>query len=123
VGDVLRDVVEGDLDAFYEQQREPEANRMALFPARDREAFDAHWQRVLADETVTKKTIVFEGQVAGNAGCWQQDGRRYVGYWLGRDFWGKGLATRALAELVDEVNARPLHAWVATSNVGSIRVL
>jgi RimJ/RimL family protein N-acetyltransferase len=119
----LRDVVESDLDAFYEQQREPEATRMALFPARDRPAFDAHWQRVLADETVTKKTIVHEGEVAGNAGCWPQDGRRYVGYWLGREFWGKGLATRALAELVDEVKDRPLHAWVAKSNVGSIRVL
>jgi RimJ/RimL family protein N-acetyltransferase len=120
---VLRDVVESDLDAFYEQQREPEATRMALFPARDRAAFDAHWQRVLADDTVTKKTIVFEGEVAGNALCWPQDGRRYVGYWLGREFWGRGLATRALAELAAEVKDRPLHAWVAKSNVGSIRVL
>jgi RimJ/RimL family protein N-acetyltransferase len=120
---VLRDVVESDLDTFYEQQREPEANRMALFPARDREAFDAHWKRVLADDTLTTKTIVWEGRVAGNAGCWPQDGRRYVGYWLGREFWGKGLATRALAELADEVKERPLHAWVARSNVASIRVL
>ena len=120
---VLRDVVESDLDAFYEQQREPEATRMALFPARDRPAFDAHWQRVLADETVTKKTIVHEGEVAGNIGCWEMDGRRLVGYWLGREFWGKGLATQALAELIEEVTARPLHAWVATSNAASIRVI
>jgi RimJ/RimL family protein N-acetyltransferase len=120
---VLRDVVEADLDAFYEHQLDPEATRMALFPARDREAFEAHWARVLADDTVTKKTIVHEGEVAGNALCWKADGRRYVGYWLGREFWGKGLATKALAELVDEVAARPLHAWVATSNVASIRVL
>jgi RimJ/RimL family protein N-acetyltransferase len=123
VGSVLRDVVESDLDAFFEYQREPEATRMALFPARDREAFDAHWRRVLADETVTTKTIVHEGEVAGNIGCWSQDGRRLVGYWLGSAFWGRGLATRALAELVEEVEARPLHAWVARSNVASIRVL
>lgn len=96
---------------------------MALFPARDREAFDAHWRRVLADDSVTKKTIVHEGKVAGNIGCWEQDGRRLVGYWIGKEFWGKGLATRALSELVAEVEARPLHAWVATTNVGSIRVL
>jgi len=96
---------------------------MALFPARDREAFCAHWQRILGDETVTKKTIVHEGEVAGNVLCWPQDGRRLVGYWLGREFWGKGLATRALGELVDLVTARPLHAWVAKSNVGSVRVL
>jgi RimJ/RimL family protein N-acetyltransferase len=120
---VLREVVEADLDAFYEHQLDPEATRMALFPARDREAFDAHWGRLLSNDAATKKTIVHEGEVAGNALCWEADGRSYVGYWLGREFWGKGLATRALAELVEEVRARPLHAWVATSNVASIRVL
>jgi RimJ/RimL family protein N-acetyltransferase len=123
MGSVLRDVVESDLDAFFEHQRDPEATRMALFPARDRESFDAHWRRVLADETATKKTIVHEEEVAGNVVSWSQDGRRLVGYWLGSSFWGRGLATRALAELVAEVDARPLHAWVARSNVASIRVL
>jgi RimJ/RimL family protein N-acetyltransferase len=120
---VLRDVVEADLDVLYEQQLDPEATRMALFPSRDRKAFDAHWQRLLANDAVTKRTIVADGKVAGNIGCWEQDGRRVVGYWLGREFWGRGLATQALAELLEEVTARPLHAWVATSNIGSIRVL
>ncbi|MGB2874470.1 MAG: GNAT family N-acetyltransferase [Gaiellaceae bacterium] len=120
---VLRDVVEADLAVFFEHQREPEANRMALFPARERDAFYAHWRRVLENDAVTKKTIVHEGNVAGNVLCWEHDRRRLVGYWLGRDFWGKGLATSALAELLDEVKIRPLHAWVATSNVASIRVL
>jgi RimJ/RimL family protein N-acetyltransferase len=96
---------------------------MADFPARDREAFDAHWQRMLADETLYKKTIVFEGQVAGNVGSWEQGGRRLVGYWVGREFWGKGLATQALAEVVDELGTRPLYAYVAKTNAASIRVL
>lgn len=120
---VLREVVVSDLDTFYEQQLDPEAVQMALFPSRDREAFYARWQRLLANDAVTNRTIVADGQVAGNIGCWEQDGRRLVGYWLGREFWGRGLATQALAELLDEVKARPLHAWVASSNVGSIRVL
>jgi RimJ/RimL family protein N-acetyltransferase len=123
MGRVLREVVESDLDAFFEHQRDPEANEMAIFPARDRAAFDAHWRKILADDSVIKKTIVHEGEVAGNIGSWEQDGRRLVGYWVGREFWGRGLATRALAEFVDVVPERPLHAWVATSNVGSIRVL
>ena len=120
---MLRDVVESDLDAFYEHQREPEANEMAIFPARDRGTFDAHWQRTLADDSAIKKTIVHEGEVAGNVLSWEQDGKRLVGYWVGRRFWGKGLATQALTELVEGIPQRPLHAWVATTNVGSIRVL
>jgi RimJ/RimL family protein N-acetyltransferase len=120
---VLRDVRANDLDAFFEHQREPEATAMAIFPARDREAFDAHWRRILADDTLIKKTIVHGDQVAGNVLSWQQDGQQLVGYWVGRAFWGRGLATRALQELVTELTRRPLHAWVATSNVGSIRVL
>jgi RimJ/RimL family protein N-acetyltransferase len=120
---VLREVVESDLEVFFEHQREPEANEMAVFPARDREAFDAHWRRILDDETLIARTIVDEGRVAGNIGCWEQDGRLLLGYWIGKEFWGRGLATRALAEFVAEVSSRPLHAWVATTNVGSIRVL
>jgi RimJ/RimL family protein N-acetyltransferase len=120
---VLRDVRANDLDAFFEHQREPEATAIAIFPARDREAFDAHWRKILADDTLIKKTIVHGDQVAGNVLSWQQDGQQLVGYWVGRAFWGRGLATRALQELVTELTTRPLHAWVATSNVGSIRVL
>jgi RimJ/RimL family protein N-acetyltransferase len=120
---VLRDVVEADLPIFFEHQRDAEATRMADFPARDRETFTAHWQRVLADEAATKKTIVFEGHVAGNVVSWDQDGRRLVGYWVGKEFWGKGLATKALAELLEELTMRPLHAYVVATNIGSIRVL
>ena len=71
---VLREVVDSDLDAFFEHQRDPEANRMAAFPARDREAFDAHWRRLLADDSLMKKTIVYEGEVAGNVGCYEKEG-------------------------------------------------
>jgi RimJ/RimL family protein N-acetyltransferase len=120
---VLRDAVEADLDAFFEHQRDPEATAMALFPARDREPFFAHWRRLLADDSSIQKTIEDDGEVAGNVLCWEADGRRYVGYWLGREFWGRGLATAGLAGLLEEVKARPLYAWVASSNAGSIRVL
>ena len=120
---VLRDVVEADIPVLFEHQRDPEAVRMAAFPARDREAFTAHWQRILANDELIKKTILFDGQVAGNIGIFGRDGKRLVGYWIGREFWGRGLATSALAELLTEETARPLYAYVATSNLGSIRVL
>ena len=119
---LLRDVVESDLPVFFEHQQDPEATAMADFPARDRDAFDTHWERILADAGLYKKTIVFEGLVAGNAVSWPQDGRQLVGYWLGKEFWGKGLATQALGEMIDDLGT-PLYAYVAETNIGSIRVL
>ena len=69
------------------------------------------------------RTVVSSGEVAGNIGRWEADGRKLVGYWIGREFWGRGLATRALSELLAVVDTRPLQAHVAKSNVASIRVL
>jgi RimJ/RimL family protein N-acetyltransferase len=46
-----------------------------------------------------------------------------VGYWVGREFWGRGIATRALAAFLDEVSERPIYAGVADTNLASIRVL
>jgi RimJ/RimL family protein N-acetyltransferase len=120
---VLRDVTEADIPIFFEHQRDPEATRMAAFPSRDEEAFTAHWERLLANDELTKKTVLHEGAVAGNILLFEREGKRLVGYWIGREFWGKGLATRALGALIAEVTERPLHAYVATSNIGSVRVL
>ena len=120
---LLRDVTEDDLPIFFEHQLDPEANRMAAFPARDREAFTAHWTKILGDDTVTKKTILFDGQVAGNVVSFERFGEREVGYWIGRQYWGKGVATRALSEFLGHVTTRPLYARVAKHNVASLRVL
>jgi RimJ/RimL family protein N-acetyltransferase len=119
----LRDVQESDLAIFFEQQRDPLANQMAAFPAREQETFIAHWAKIMKDETVTLKTILFEGQVAGNLVSFVLSGEREVGYWLGREFWGKGIATRALSEFLKQVKERPLYAHVARHNIASLRVL
>jgi RimJ/RimL family protein N-acetyltransferase len=120
---LLRDVIEGDLPIFFEQQLDPDANQMAAFPARGREAFMAHWTKILGDETITKKTILFDGQVAGNIVSFEQSGQPLVGYWLGKNYWGKGVATRALSAFLGHVKARPLYAHVAKHNLASLRVL
>jgi RimJ/RimL family protein N-acetyltransferase len=120
---VLRDVLESDLPGFFEDQQDPVAVRMAAFPPRDREAFLAHWAKIMADGSIVKKTILLDGEVAGNIGCYESAGRREVGYWIRRDLWGKGIATRALAVLLEQVAHRPLYAHAARHNLASIRVL
>jgi RimJ/RimL family protein N-acetyltransferase len=119
----LRRVEDGDLDVFFDHQADPQAVEMAAFPARDRDQFAAHWAKLRADDALVVRTIVADGVVAGNIGSWQENGQQLLGYWLGRECWGRGVATQALALFVDEVSIRPLYAHVAVHNVGSIRVL
>lgn len=119
----LRDVTEADLPLFFEHQRDPVATALAAFPARERAPFMAHWALILADATIVKQTILADGQPAGNIVSWEQDGQREVGYWLGQAYWGRGIATQALAAFLEQVTARPLYAYVAKHNIGSRRVL
>ena len=96
---------------------------MAHFPARDRDAFMTHWAKIPADASNWARTVEVEGAVAGNVVSWVHDGERYVGYWIGREHWGKGVATAALASCLTLLEERPLFAHVVEHNVGSIRVL
>jgi RimJ/RimL family protein N-acetyltransferase len=119
----LRDVTESDLPIFFEQQLDPDATEMAAFPARDRAAFMAHWARIMANGAVILKTILFDGKVAGNIVSFEMSGEREVGYWIGKEYWGKGIATKALTAFLDHDKTRPLYAHVAKHNIGSLRVL
>jgi RimJ/RimL family protein N-acetyltransferase len=119
----LREVIETDLPIFFDHQRDPEASQMASFPSRSWDGFISHWTKTMADDSVVMKTILFNGDVAGNIVCFEQLGEREVGYWLGKEYWGKGIATRALKEFLKQIETRPLYAHVAKQNVASRRVL
>jgi len=119
----LRAVAPGDLPVFFENQLDAEANRLVGFKPRDREAFDAHWAKILADPSLDKMTVVFDGAVAGNVVAFDRDGARELGYWLGRAYWGKGIGGRAVALFLKAVKTRPLLARVSSANPGSIKVL
>lgn len=119
----LRDVTASDLPIFFAQQQDSIACQQAAFPARDRGAFDQHWARILQNTVGFIRTIVWNGEVAGNVVSFNRADEREVGYWLGREYWGLGVATRALQELLVIEKHRPLFAGVVDDNAGSIRVL
>lgn len=119
----LRDVTEADLPIFYEQQLDPEALQMAAFPTRGQDAFMAHWSKIITDNSILIRTILFDGSVAGNIVCFEQLGEREVGYWLGKEYWGKGIASAALKQFLELIETRPLYAHVAKHNIASRRVL
>ena len=119
----LRNVIDSDLQTFYTHQADPVANQMAGFPARELDAFMAHWERIRADQSNILRTILYDGQVAGNIVSFMMEGKREAGYWIGREFWGKGIATKALELFLEDVKIRPLYGVALKSNIGSQHVL
>ncbi|MBK3567624.1 GNAT family N-acetyltransferase [Streptomyces sp. MBT62] len=122
----LRPVHDSDLPVFFRQTNDPESLRMAAFTHKDpadRDAFDAHWRRIRAQADVLNRTVLVDGDVVGSAAVYGEPGEREVTYWIDRAYWGKGIATAALRDLLAEVPERPLHARVAADNAGSRRVL
>ena len=84
----------------------------------------AHWAaKVLGDPTVFVQAITVDGVLAGNAVAWWEGDRRYLGYWLGREHWGRGVGTRALTRFLELEQARPLYADPYRGNTGSVRLL
>ncbi|MFB6721248.1 GNAT family N-acetyltransferase [Kribbella sp. NPDC056345] len=122
----LREVEDGDLDALFEQMRDPESVRMAAFTARDpddRAAFDAHTARLRSDPELTFLAITRDGELVGTIGSFEMEGDTEVTYWIDRSVWGQGVAGQALALLLERITVRPLHARAASDNAGSLRVL
>ena len=122
----IRPVKADDLPIFFVHQLDPEATKLAAFPSRDRAAFFTHWTtNILGNPAAVSRTILAGDQVAGNIGAWTDvaSNDRFIGYWIGREFWGRGIASAALAQFLRFESTRPLHAHVAKHNLGSIRVL
>jgi RimJ/RimL family protein N-acetyltransferase len=121
----LREVRDEDLEVLYEYQLEPESNAMAGVEPRDWEGFRAHRARIAVNPDAIVLAIVVDGDgVVGDVMSWRNSqGVREVGYRIGKAFWGRGIATAALAAFLAEQAERPLYAHVVMHNLGSIKVL
>ncbi len=122
----LRPVTDADMDALFDQMRDPESVMMAAFTRPDpddRRAFDTHMARVLNSPVNTFLAVTYDGDLAGSVSAFELDGQTEVTYWVRRPAWGRGIASRALLLLLDRVPVRPLYARAASDNVASLRVL
>ena len=119
----LREIHPTDLPEIYEFQSDPIAIKMAVVFGRTQPEFDQHWTKIINDPQVIARAIIAEGILVGHVSCFQMDGLDSVGYWIDQSHWGKGYATKGVQLLLDQVTKRPLHARVARTNTGSIRVL
>jgi RimJ/RimL family protein N-acetyltransferase len=122
----LRPIEDSDLDTLFALSRDPESVRMAAFTAADpddRAAFDAHMAKIRARPDVTNRAVTADGRLVGTVAAFVIEGDTEVTYWIDRSYWGQGIASRALALLLELVPVRPLFARAASDNVASLKVL
>ena len=125
---VLREVHPNDLPVLFAFESVPAWCTMAMVKPRTNTKFESVWAKIFEDwdnglTNVFQKTIVVDNEVCGTIGCRLLGDRHEIGYGLGQAFWGRGIASRALGLLLDQVPMRPLYATAASTNAASIRVL
>lgn len=119
----LRPANASDIEVFYTHQLDPVSTELAKVHARSRESFDAQWDANLNDPNTIARTILFDDQVVGLINTFPVKNERHIGYWIDRAHWGKGIASGAIARMVELDPSRPLHAIVAIDNAGSMKAL
>jgi ribosomal-protein-alanine N-acetyltransferase len=89
------------------------------------------WVEVGSKQGGTVRAIEYHGLFCGVIGAVRQHFEyshcAEIGYWLGREYWGKGIATEAVIKLTQLVFAdsklQRLYAPVFSANKASMRVL
>lgn len=124
----LRDVEEGDLSVFIQQHRDREACYMAALDftqgIADDEQFLARWNSHVQITGAVVKTIVVGGQIAGYIYRYGDDDEKYLSLWLGKNFWGRQVGTRAVKLFIEQCCLiKALNAVTAKDNLASRRVL
>lgn len=122
----LREILDSDIDVFFDQQLDEQSNWMAGYAMenpRDYAGFRTHWTKMMSDASFSGRTILWNDQVAGHVLCVELLSKPSVAYWIGKEYWGRGIATEGVRQFVGLVPTRPLYARVLADNHGSIRVL
>src|SRR5260370_128426 len=99
--------------------QDPESVSMAAFTAKDpadRTAFGARMARLRNSPDIPARAVTCDGHLVGSVASFVIDGDTEVTYWIDRAAWGRGIATQALAMLLDQTSVRPLHARAASDN-------
>ncbi len=130
----LRDFTLSDADRLADLANNENVSRYMIytFPYPYTKA-DAEWWIKIgskANNSITK-VVQYEGAFVGTVGITPQTGWKAhsaeIGYWIGEEFWDKGLATEALKVMSEfaflAMNYKKLFATVLGPNKASMRVL
>jgi [ribosomal protein S5]-alanine N-acetyltransferase len=115
-----------DLEYFFQFQLDKEANYLAAFTPKDpadKAAYIEKYTKHLHDPVINSQTIIVDETIVGSIAKFEMAGDAEITYWIDRNFWGKGVATTALKNLLAIEKMRPVFGRVAFDNFGSQKVL
>jgi RimJ/RimL family protein N-acetyltransferase len=125
---LLRRTHAADLPRLHAMELDEASNALAGTKPRDWPTFHDRWMQILADVDdgvlgVIPRVVIADGSVVGAVNISPHEGRSAIGYWVAREWWGRGIATRAVGMMLGEFTRRPLIATASAANLPSIRVL
>ncbi|PKM94886.1 MAG: GNAT family N-acetyltransferase [Firmicutes bacterium HGW-Firmicutes-1] len=132
----LREWNENDKDSitYYANNKKIADNLRNVFPNPYTEEHALFYIRMCLNESTPQKcvkAIVVDGKAVGSIGIFIKDDvyckSAELGYWLGEEFWGKGIMTEAIKEICNYAFAKydivRIFAEPFAENQGSRRVL
>lgn len=123
---ILRPTIVQDLETLFTFQVDKEAIHQAAFTPKDptdKSAYIAKYSKLLEDPTVNNQTILLENKIIGSLAKFVMSGDNEITYWIDKNYWGKGIATKALKKFLRIEKSRPIFGRVAFDNIGSQKVL
>jgi [ribosomal protein S5]-alanine N-acetyltransferase len=115
-----------DLETLFIFQLDKEANYLAAFTSKDptdKTTYMEKWTKLLTDNSINIQTILFNGKIAGSIAKYEIESTPEITYWIGKDFWGQGIATSALKKFLKIEKVRPIYGRVVFDNFSSQKVL
>ena len=122
----LRPTEISDLEFLFQFQLDKEGGYLAAFMPKDptdKSAYLNKYTKLLHDATVNNQTILLDNIIVGSIARFVMEGDTEITYWIDKNFWGQGIATKALKELLAIETSRPIFGRVAFDNYGSQKVL
>ncbi len=123
---ILRKSIATDLEIFYQNQADDEANYMAAFTSKnpkDKDAYITKWTRLLKDNSVHMQTILLNDQAVGCVVKFVMEGDSDITYAIDKQYWGKGITSIAVKQFLELEETRPIFGRVANDNIGSQKIL
>ena len=115
-----------DIDILFYFQLDKQARYLAAFTNKDstdKSAYLTKFTKLLADTTVNNQTILMGDRIVGSIAKFIMHGDAEITYWLDKNFWGHGIAKKALSDFVKIEHTRPIFGRVAYDNFASQKVL